>query len=468
MNPITLFAVNLGKAASLMSRTFHLGGGTNFPGIVARQVAPGVLHDLADRLPQGVVLLSGTNGKTTTARMLAGVLQANQQRVLHNRAGANLVSGLTATMLAGCNLLGRTRHDIGLFETDEAALPQAIAETQPRLVLIHNLFRDQLDRYGEVDTLAQAWQAALAPLPPTTHVLLNADDPAVAYLGEHLAAQVTYYGLDDTRHDSSAAAHTADSQFCRRCGARSTYTSAFYSHIGHYHCTSCGLTRPEPHIRLARLDLQGTVGSRLFITYPGGTLDMQLPLPGLYNALNALAATAAGLLLNVPPVRIRAALEDFTAAFGRIERVQAGPNGAPMLIALIKNPVGASETVRMLTSNAELSQQPLHVLIAINDRYADGTDVSWLWDADFEPLAAYITSVHISGTRAEDMAVRMKYAGVSADNIIVEPELPRAIDGALSALPPEATLSILPTYTAMLDLRAELARRGWVRQFWQE
>ncbi len=463
INPTTLLALHTGKVITNLSRTLRLGGGTNLPGTVARRIAPNVLHELTQTLPNGVILLSGTNGKTTTARMLAGVLAADGQQVLHNRAGANLVTGLTATMLNGMNAWGQTQADIGLFETDEAALPQALAETQPRLVLIHNLFRDQLDRYGEIDTVAGKWRTALATLPPTATVLLNADDPAVAYLGTGLAAQVAYYGMHDARHASGSAAHIADSQFCQRCGTRLTYTLAFYAHIGHYACPQCGLARPQPQFALQRLDLHGTHGSRLLLTYPGGAMELELPLPGLYNALNALAATAAGLLVGVAPATIRTALEQFSAAFGRIERVVT-PSGAPMLIALIKNPVGATETVRMLTGDAA---QPLHVLIAINDRLADGTDVSWLWDADFEPLAGLVAGAVVSGTRATDMAVRLKYAGLPAAQIHVVEELPAALDAALAQLPSGAALSILPTYTAMLELRAELARRGWVRPFWE-
>jgi UDP-N-acetylmuramyl tripeptide synthase len=316
--------------------------------------------------------------------------------------------------------------------------------------------------------VAGAWRAALATLPPDSSVLLNADDPAVAYLGNDLAAQVWYYGLEDARHAASAAAHIADSQFCRRCGSRYTYAHAFYAHIGHYSCPACGHTRPAPQVRLQRLDLHGISGSRLFLSYPGGALELHLPLPGLYNALNALAATAVGLRLGVAPQQVRGALEAFSAAFGRIEHVQAGSGGAPMLIALIKNPVGASETVRMLTTNAAVSGQPLHLCIAINDRYADGTDVSWLWDADFEPLIEHTASVLVSGTRAADMAVRLKYAGLPPEQISVEPDLARAVDSALARLPAGATLALLPTYTAMLELRAELARRGWVRPFWEE
>lgn len=469
MTPLTPLAVVTGKAAGGLARRLRLGGGTTLPGTLARHLAPGVLGELAAALPHGVVLLSGTNGKTTTSRMLAEILRASGERVLHNRAGANLIAGLTATAIADADWRGRPRASIGLFETDEAALPQALAETRPRLVLIHNLFRDQLDRYGEVDTLAAAWRAALAGLPGAATVVLNADDPAVADLGQGLAARVCYYGLEDPRHATGAAPHIADSQFCRRCGQRYEYRLAFYAHIGHYRCPRCGHSRPAPQVRLVRLDLQGTSGSRLYLCYPGGAMELNLPLPGLYNAANATAALAAALALGVAPVTARTALEHFSAAFGRIERLNAGPGGPPMLIALIKNPVGASETVRMLVESVTSAEAPpLHLLIAINDRFADGTDVSWLWDADFEPLAGRLAAVTVSGTRADDMAVRLKYAGVPETLIHIQPALGAALDVALAGLAPGAMLFVLPTYTAMLDLRAVLAERGWVRPFWEE
>lgn len=475
-------AIGAGKAAGLASRTLGRGGGTTLPGVVARRIAPDTLRRLSAGLPGGVAVIGGTNGKTTTTRMIAAILHNDGRRVLHNRAGANLVSGLTATALAGSSLGGRVRADMGLFETDEAALPQALAETRPRLVLLHNLFRDQLDRYGEVDTIANAWRAALDQLPADAAVLLNADDPAVAALGENLHTRVFYYGLEDTRHAGDGATHFADSQFCRRCGTPYEYSARFYAHVGHYACPNCGLRRPTPDFRLERLDLDGTNGSRLLLSAAGHAplptaLEINLPLPGLYNALNALAASAAGLLLGVAPARIRATLEQFSAAFGRIERIDAG--GRPLFMALIKNPVGASETVRMLVGARELGSTPpspiphspspaLHMLIAINDKYADGTDVSWLWDADFERLASHVATAVVSGTRAGDMAVRLKYAGVDPARIRSEPDLPRALDAALGQLPADATLYALPTYTAMLEMRAELARRGWVKPFWED
>jgi UDP-N-acetylmuramyl tripeptide synthase len=516
LDPRLALAVALGKAAGLASRALRLGGGTNLPGVVARRIDPRTLRKLAATLPQGVALVAGTNGKTTTTRMIAATLAADGRPPLHNRAGANLASGITATALIGSSLAARPRARLGLFETDEAAFPRVLAETQPRLVLLHNLFRDQLDRYGEVDTIATQWRAALETLPSTSTVLLNADDPAIAALGVGLAAQVRFYGIEDTRHAAGAAAHVADARFCRVCGAPYIYRALFYAHIGHYHCPRCGHTRPTPHYRLEQLALLGAETSVLRLSYPGGAFELRLPLPGLYNAANALAAVAACLELYVPPKIARDTLERFEAAFGRIERINAA--GRSLLLALIKNPVGASETVRMLTSrsalrvdalgddnvlatnptpNAQRADVPppthpmpntqrgdvppttnttrnaqredlLHLLILINDRHADGTDVSWLWDAEFERLAGRVAHATVGGTRAEDMAVRLKYAGVAPERITVQDNLAQALDSSFALLPADETLFALPTYTAMLELRAELVRRGWARPFWED
>jgi lipid II isoglutaminyl synthase (glutamine-hydrolysing) len=460
-------AIMAGKLAGWASRMLGRGGGTNLPGVVARRIEPATLQLLCKRLPHGVILVAGTNGKTTTTRMLAACLQAGQQRLVHNRAGANLVSGLTATALAGSSLFGTLDADIGLFEVDEAAFPQALAETQPRLVVLHNLFRDQLDRYGEVDTIATQWRAALATLPADSVVLLNADDPAIAALGEGLAARVVYYGLEDITQASESAAHVADSQFCRVCGTRYCYQPRFYAHIGHYYCPQCGLKRPQPAISLPHVAFEGIAHTRLLLGLPDSEpVWIDLPMPGLYNAINALAAAGAAHLSGIASPTIVKTLGQFSAAFGRIEHIDA--NGKPLLMALIKNPVGASETVRMLVGGREPHTSGLHLLILINDRDADGTDVSWLWDADFERLAGVIAHVVIGGTRAADMAVRLKYAGVDAGLLIVEPDPAQALAYALQATPAETTLYALPTYTAMLELRAVLAERGWVKPFWEE
>jgi UDP-N-acetylmuramyl tripeptide synthase len=470
-------AIAAGKLAGLTSRALGRGGGTTLPGVVAQRIAPNTLRLLSKRLSKGVTLVAGTNGKTTTSRMISTILHDAHLQVLHNRAGANLVSGLTASALAGSDILGNVRAELGLFETDEAALPSALAETQPRLVLLHNLFRDQLDRYGEVDTIVRQWRTALEKLPASSMILLNADDPAIASLGEGLQAKVYYYGLEDTRHATGAAAHIADSQFCRHCGKPYHYDAQFYAHIGHYRCTNCGHKRPTPDFKLERLELSGIEGSRLFLSFPVAPytvtsaigrsyLEIRLPLPGLYNALNALAAAAASLLLGVEAAQVRNTLDGFSSAFGRIERVKTDKR--ELLLALIKNPVGASETVRMLIGDQQNTKQNLELFIAINDKYADGTDVSWLWDADFELLAGRVAHAVVSGTRAEDMAVRLKYVGIPAERIELVPDLKQALDTALNRETQEQILYTLPTYTAMLELRSILADRGWVRPFWED
>lgn len=460
----TTAALALARTAGTLSRRLGLGGGTSLPGQVARILDPSILTNFCTALPEGVALIAGTNGKTTTSRMVATILEQAGKPLLHNRAGANLLPGLTTVAIADADWRGRPHARQALFETDEAALPQAIAETRPRLVVLLNLFRDQLDRYGEIDTIARHWRTALQTLPPISTVVFNADDPALASIVQGLSAQVIAFGLADVRHATGAALHIADSQFCHACGHRYHYQHVFYAHIGHYACPQCGQHRPEPDIALTVLEPRGLNGSDLQITHPGGTVQFRLPLPGLYNAQNALAATAATLALGITPATISSALQNFQAAFGRIERITAGPNGPPLLIALIKNPVGASETVRMFTTATD---QPLHLLIAINDRFADGTDVSWLWDADFEPLAHRVAHVTVSGTRAADMALRLDYAGVAGEVITVIDDLPAALDAALSRLPPGETLAVLPTYTAMLDLRSEISRRGWAKPFWE-
>ncbi|HEY1015481.1 MAG TPA: MurT ligase domain-containing protein [Herpetosiphonaceae bacterium] len=463
-------ALGLGRLAQLATRQLNLGGGTNLPGRIARRIAPDVLREQAARLPGGVILVSGTNGKTTTSRMLAAILEAGGGKVLHNRAGANLITGLTAATL-DMGVWGAPRYQHAIFEVDEAHLPGAIAETRPRVVLLLNLFRDQLDRYGEVDTLAAKWRAALAALPATSTVVLNADDPAVADLAGGLQARVLFYGLEDTRHRNDDLRHAADSIFCRRCGQPYAYDPAYYGHIGRYSCPNCGHARPAPDVTLARLELDGTRGSALALTAAAGqsglrALDVLLPLPGLYNALNATAAAAAALACDQPLPVIRSALESFSAAFGRIERFSIGQH--PLLMVLIKNPIGASESVRMITGQAPAGGGAgLHALIAINDKIADGTDVSWLWDADFEALNGHVARAVVAGTRAEDMAVRLKYAGLDPALITVVPDLDAALERLLADTPPGQEVTLLPTYTAMLELRAHLVDRGVLKPFWE-
>ncbi len=425
-------------------------------------IAPKAISEIASRLALGSIVVTGTNGKTTTTRMISTVLRKGGLRVMHNRSGANLLTGITATLINQSSLGGTPRADVGLFEVDEAAFPAAVQKLQPRLCVVTNLFRDQLDRYGEVDYVASLWRQSLAGLPAASTVLLNADDPRVAALGDGLAARVLYFGVDDVSLGGVNVSHAADSRFCVRCGVPYDYEVVFYSHVGHYRCPSCGLSRPAPQLRVTRAVLLGIEGSRLEVEGPLGSMELRVRVPGLYNVYNALAATGAGIAMGLKAADIQGGIEEFSAAFGRVERISVGEK--ELFLALVKNPVGFNEVL------STILREPgeRHVLIVINDKFADGTDVSWLWDVDFEMLAGRVAFATVSGLRAEDMAVRLKYAGVDPKLILVEGDTATALEQALQRVPEGGRLYLLPTYTAMLDVRGGLAAAGHTTQFWED
>jgi lipid II isoglutaminyl synthase (glutamine-hydrolysing) len=455
-------AVLAGRAASALSRRMGRGGGTVIAGHVVPRLAPNALRRLSAALPDGALLVSGTNGKTTTSRLLAQVLRTSGRRVVHNRAGANLLTGIVSALAQVADLRGRPRADVGLFEVDEATLPQALPPTRPRVVVLTNIFRDQLDRYGEVHYVASIWRRALAALPRDATLVLNADDPLVASLGAVHAGPVLYYGVAVPALATPGLSHAADARLCPICGAPLVYEWSYYGHLGQYHCSACSFERPTPTVAAMPPLQLGPAESTIQIETPAGAMDLTLGLPGLYNVYNALAATAGGLALGVAPAVIAAGLAQVTAAFGRLERIPVGDRAVSL--ALVKNPVGCTEVLRTLITDPA----PKSLLIAINDLFADGTDVSWLWDADFELLGGHVASAVCSGTRAADMALRLKYALVAPERLTVEPDVARALQVALARTPVGGTLHVLPTYTALLALREALRRQGAVAAFWED
>ncbi len=462
MHPRLAAAVAAGQLATFVVRRLGVGGGTTAPGHLVRALDPNAIASIATRIPRGTIVVTGTNGKTTTSRMISTLLRKASLRVMHNRSGANLIAGIASTLVNGSTLAGRPKADVGLFEVDEAAFPTAVQELRPRLCVLTNLFRDQLDRYGEVDYLSRLWRETLSSLPPSSTVLLNADDPRVASLGEGLSCRVLYYGIEDRTLAGTTLAHASDSRFCLRCGTPYDYPAVFYSHLGHYHCPSCGMTRPMPELRAMACQLLGIEGSRLQVEAPTGSVELEVRVPGLYNVYNALAATGVGVAMGIDLETIRAGLADFSAAFGRVERVQL--QGRQLFLALVKNPVGFNEVLSTLLR--EPGQRAL--MIVINDLFADGTDVSWLWDVDFEMLAGRVQFAVTSGLRAADMAVRLKYAGVDSRLITVEADSAKALQRALEEIPEGDTLYLLPTYTAMLDVRGKLVDAGHLSPFWED
>ena len=436
-----------------LSRAVGRGGGTTLPGKLLWKVDPGALDALAARLPAGVAIVSATNGKTTTSAMLARIL-GSRYRLAWNNSGANLASGVASTLLSA------TDADLGLLEVDEFALPEVMQRVRPRVVSLGNLFRDQLDRYGELEHIAERWRTAVATLPPTSTLVVNADDPLVAELANGRAAALRF-GVDDPRLARPALQHAADSKYCIRCGEPYDYAAAYVGHLGDYRCPNCGHSRPALDVAARSIDLQALDASVFDLVTPAGTVRVRLPLPGLYNVYNALAAAASALALDASLDEIAAGLGAFTAAFGRFERIEAGDR--QILMLLIKNPAGANEVLRTLM--LESADGGIDLWIALNDRIADGRDVSWIWDADFELLAGVAGRIHCAGTRAAEMALRLKYAGWPTERIEVVPDIPDSLDRALDAA--GERLFALPTYTALIELRTLLAKRGLATEFWR-
>jgi UDP-N-acetylmuramyl tripeptide synthase len=460
------------KVTGVAIRRLGRGGGTAAPGLVADRIDPDLLGKIAGRLPRGAIVVAGTNGKTTVARMVADVLEAAGLAVAHNRSGSNMVRGVASALAERSSLGGAPRADAGVIEGDEAALPEIIRQVHPRVLLLNNLFRDQLDRYGELATVANRWRAALTSLGSDTVVVVNADDPTLAAITDGISARRLCFGLDesDPRLRLPSLPHAVDATVCGRCGHDLAYDALYSAHLGAWRCPACGNARPRLDVVGREIVLDGVEALRLAVDVspPAETarrLDLAIAVPGLYNAYNAVAAVAAATAFGVPDDVVVTALGRFRSAFGRIERVVY--RDRTLVMALVKNPVGFNETLRMLTTATDGLTVP--TLIAINDLFADGRDVSWLWDVDFELLADGTAPLFTSGIRGPDMANRLKYAGVASERIRPLPtDLATGLDAFVDALPAGETGYLLPTYTAMLELRRVLAARGAVEAFWRQ
>jgi UDP-N-acetylmuramyl tripeptide synthase len=476
--PVPLAAeIAAARAVAGLSRFAGAGGGTTVPGKLLSKLDPGAIDRLAARLPDGAAVLSATNGKTTTAAMAAEILRPGHL-LAHNGSGANLVSGVASTLLAADGA------ELGLFEVDEAALPEVMRRVRPRVVCLGNLFRDQLDRYGELELLVERWRDAVAQLPPEAALVVNGDDPPVAALAD-AHPRSTVFGLDDPAVSRPALQHAADSKYCIRCGTPYDYAAAYVGHLGDYRCPNCGHARPPLEVTARAVRLHGLERAAFDLVTPEGTRRVELALPGLYNIYNGLAAAALARALGASLDEIATGLGRFSAAFGRFERIPVGDKG--FLLLLIKNPAGANEAIRTLVDGGP----PRLAVIALNDGIADGRDVSWIWDVDFEPLLGGAGSAAgqaagarpedpaalggwgglerlvATGERAAELALRFKYAGMPTEAIEVEPDLERALDRGLELTQSGGELVVFPTYTAMLGLQRIVASRGLAPPYWE-
>ena len=445
--------VALARGVGRLSRLAGAGGGTTLPGKLLAAVDRDAVDALAARLPLGCTLVSATNGKTTTCALATAVL-GSRMRLARNAAGANLMSGVAST------LVNARDAELGLFEVDEAALPEVARRVRPRVVSLGNLFRDQLDRYGELEIVADRWRAMIPELPADAVLVVNADDPLVGDLASRHPRSVTF-GVDDRAQARPDLQHAADSKYCLRCGTPYEYEAAYVGHLGEYRCPACGHARPPLEVAAQQVELRGTTGSAFDLVTPEATVRVDLALPGLYNVYNALTAAALCRALGTDAAEIAAGLRGARPAFGRFERIDI--DGRTLLLLLIKNPAGANEALRTVVS----AGAPKLAIVALNDEIADGRDVSWIWDVDFELLGAGLERLIASGERAAELALRFKYGGMNDRAIEVVPDLAAALDRGLELTAAGGELVCLPTYTAMLGLQAVVTQRGYALPYWE-
>jgi len=431
-------SVGASKTVTSIVRLLRLGAASVLPGEIARRLQPKVLPLLFEQVRRGVILIVGTNGKTTTSLLLSTILQRQGWRVTHNATGANLINGLVTALLENTNLIGQLDADYAILEVDENILPLVLRSCQPQFILGLNLFRDQLDRYGEVDTISQRWKSAIAPLPPETVVILNADDPTLSHLGQQLPQKVLFFGLSEPEQYLDEIPHAVDSIYCPSCGHSLDYKGVYLSHLGDYQCPQCGFSKSQP-----------AIDSR----------EWPQILIGLYNKYNTLAAGLVAIEMGIDTPAIYDTVKNFRAAFGRAEELEV--DGKHVRILLSKNPVGMNETIRAVNDIQKAGGASTKLLV-LNDRTPDGTDVSWIWDVDTEKLVASGGTIVVSGDRVYDMALRLRYSQTESDKgfkLIVKEDLQDAIATALEHTPANETLHILPTYSAMLEVRGLLTGR---------
>lgn len=454
-------AVFTAKIIFLLSRFLNKGGGTAAPGLIALKIYPNLLSHFCQQLKKGTILITGTNGKTTTARLITHFLKSQKISLVHNRTGSNLARGLASACLQQSSWTGKINAEWGIFELDEAAFSPQTSQLKSRIIIILNLFRDQLDRYGEIDTTLNAWRQTIKSLPKKTLLIFNSDDPSVASLGQKAKQEVIYFGLRDHQVGQSTLSHASDATNCPHCLNNLIYQCCYISHLGIYRCPRCGKIQPQPAFSAQKIS-PALDSSSFLLNTPHEKLNLSLPLPGLYNLYNALAAFATLKQTGISLQKIKPPLANFQSPFGRVEKIKI-KNHRFLQIFLVKNPAGFNEVLRTLKNR----KKKLSLLIAINDLIADGQDVSWLWDVDFEMMTAKTKNILFSGLRAEDMALRWQYAG-GKNQPCLEKNFRQAIEIGLKKIKKGETLFILPTYTAMLAIRKTLFKMGLVHETWKD
>lgn len=437
-------AISAGKILAFVIKLFG-GGGTAAPGLLALKIDPKLVRKLNKEIKFGSVIITGTNGKTTTARLTYDVLSA-KYKIIHNRQGSNLLRGIASTLISQSSLFRKLKFDLAIWEVDEATFPAAIKNVYPKTIVLLNLFRDQLDRYGEIDSTRVKWQKSLEKISQDTVLILNADDPGISILGKSHKGKTIFFGVGDNHVRLPEVASVVDVKHCLICDANLIFSAQLSAHLGKYRCSNCDFRRPTPNVSAVNLNFKPDFSTSITLNVGGQTLNINYSLPGLYNVYNILATATVSSRYNIDFLTVKNKIGKFSAAFGRFQKTKI--KNKKLVTFLIKNPAGANEVIRTISK-----QTKINLLVILNDKIADGRDVSWIWDTNWEILKDKTRNVFTAGNRSFDMALRLKYAGLKLSKKNIYKEGNYSISKILHKLSNKDTLIILPTYTALLSIQ---------------
>ncbi len=434
------FAILLGKLTIFFSRLFNLGNGSTWPGHLAFLINRNFIEDILKKnFQKKIIIISGTNGKTTTVELIKFILGKKGIRVISNEEGANLLNGMASSIIKNCNFFGNFSQEVIVWETDEFNLPLIIKRISPDGVILLNLFRDQLDRYGEVNTIAHRWFNALKEIPNKTKIYLNGDDPQLMFLGKKLKKEkeIYFFGLDQSSMNEKEIPHDADSSFCPICGTKLIYNRIAYSHLGDFFCSRC---------RFKRETVENFKNKK--ICYP---------LSGLFMKYNTHAVILFLMsFFNIEFNFINKNLRLFRPKFGRQEKIKIGRKDG--FIFLVKNPASFNQAIKTVIGKEK--KEKIDYFLILNDRIPDGRDISWIWDVDFEKLSK-AGRIYIAGDRSFEMALRLKYDLIEEKKLTIFNDLKSAIN-YLSQVRGKRKIYIFPNYSAMLELRKLLVGRKFL------
>jgi len=448
-------ALTLDKSLSRAAEMFELTRGRVPIGSFIAAVYPQMAVDLLKQIREGIVFITGINGKTTTSNLLSTILRRSGKATLHTADTSGSFEDLVATLIQATSTHGRIRVDYGVFGVDDELLHDVLTFTSPKVLVLNNLYEDGIETEGGADAILREWRTLFNELSPDQILLINSDDPILCGgFVRGVPPRVVYFGVEDERLRIPSRA--AELTRCLRCGGPIEYRLVAMSHLGDYRCDVCGWERPMPTVYAINVTIHPD-SSQFRIITPSGPLDVTLRLPGVHNVYNAVAAAAAAISLGVNPASIRSGLEQSDPERGRGEQVVVNERHARFM--LIKNPTSLNEAIR----TALMMPPPHRLLFLIDDEIDSGGDVSWIWDADLELLSQRADSVVVSGSGADHLVLRFKHAGVEVTEIDADPD--DAFHRAMADMPRKHHLNVLATDAALFELRRELGEVGVIRQF---